>query len=343
MTAPKIEKEGGDISQNPTGVVADMIRGYRLSQLLYVVAKLDIATLMKSGPMTGDELGKAAGVNSGNLVRVLRALVAHGVFREIAPDSFGLSPLAEALQKPEVRNYALMQDYDFLWRPWAELLHQVRTGEVAFERSFGESFWTYVEEHPDAATVFDQNMNHRLSQEIDAVMETGDFSGLATIVDVAGGQGQFLAAVLKKHRLARGILFDQPSTIERARQYIDKQGLRARCELVAGNFFEVLPGGGDAYVLQAVLHDWDDERAVKILKTCRAAMSRTAKLFVIETVVCGGPGAIRETMSDITMMVLFGGMERTETQLVALLEASGFRLCQLKRTKARCILEAELA
>jgi len=343
MTDAKFEKAGGDKSQDPTAALANMIRGYRLSQLLYVVAKLDIAALMKRGPMTGDELGKAAGANSGNLIRILRALVAHGVFQEITPDKFGLSPLAEALLKPEVRNYALMQDYDFLWRPWGELLHQVTTGEVAFERSFGENFWTYVEKHPDAAMVFDQNMNDRLSQEIAAVMEAGDFSGFVTIVDVAAGQGQFLAAVLNRYPAARGILFDQPSTIERARQYIDKQGLRGRCELVAGSFFDRLPGGGDAYVLQAVLHDWDNERAVKILKTCRAAMSRTAKLFVIESVLSGGPAAVRETMSDITMMVLYGGMERTEAQLVELLSASGFRLSQLKRTPARCILEAEWA
>src|SRR5215470_10399329 len=153
MTAPKLENEGGDCGQNPTAALANMIRGYRLSQLIYVVAKLDIATFMKKGPMTGDELGKAAGVNSGNLIRVLRALAAHGVFHEITPSRFALNSLAEALLKPEVRNYALMQDYDFLWRPWSELLHQVTTGEVAFQRSFAESFWTYVEKHPDAATI----------------------------------------------------------------------------------------------------------------------------------------------------------------------------------------------
>lgn len=343
MIYTKIESAGGEKSLDPSVVVAGMIRGHRLTQLIYVVAKLDIASFLKKGPMTGDELGKAVGVNSSNLTRILRSLVAHGVFQEIALDKFGLNSLAEALLKPEIRNYALMPDYDFLWRPWGELLNQVRTGEVAFERSFGECFWSYVEKHPDAARVFDQNMNDRLSQEIAAVMDVGDFSVFTTIVDVAAGQGQFLAAVLHKYPAARGILFDRPSTIERARQYIDKQGLRDRCELVAGSFFDALPGGGDAYVLQAVLHDWDNERAVKILKTCCAAMSRTAKLFVIESVLNGGPGAVRETMSDITMMVLFGGMERTESQLVELLAASGLRLCQLKRTPARCILEAELA
>jgi cyclopropane fatty-acyl-phospholipid synthase-like methyltransferase len=186
---------------------------------------------------------------------------------------------------------------------------------------------------------FDRSMTKRSQRELAAVLEAYDFSTLGTIVDVGGGEGTLLISILKKHPQTQGIVFDQPVTIQRARSAINQAALADRCQAVGGDFFKAVPGGGDAYVLQTILHDWDDERAVTILKTCRRAMRNDAKLLVIDLVIPDAGDASREKFEDIVMMVMFDGMERTVEEFSALFQASGFALTNVIRTPIRCIVE----
>ena len=302
-----------------------------VGQAIHVAARLGIADLLAGGPKTPAALAAATGTHADTLHRLLRALASRGVVAEDAEGRFALTPVAEGLRSAvsgSLRAYAAMLGEDWIWRAWGELSYSVRTGGCAFERVFGTDVFSYLADHPGPARSFDAAMTSRTGQEAAAVTAAYPWPSTGTIVDVGGGHGALLASILARCPGARGVLFDLPHVIAAARGGpADAAGLRTRCELVAGSFFESVPAGGDLYLLKRVIHDWDDERAVAILRNCRAAMHGAARLLVVDHVLSPGNEPSLGKWLDLQMLVLTpGGRERDEVRFRALLEAAGLRL-----------------
>ena len=313
-----------------------MMQGYQRSQALYVAAKLGIADVLKDGPKRCEELAQATGTHARSLYRVLRYLASIGVFTEGQHAEFGLTPLAACLQTgvPGSRRAMAIMHGEEHYRAWGEMLYSVKTGEPAFNHIFGQGVFAYLAEHPEAAAVLNEGMTDRATEMAQAVVQAYDFSSYGTIVDVGGGYGTFLTALLQANPQARGILFDQPHVVAGATKYIEASGLGGRCQTVAGDFFTAVPAGGDAYVLTRVLHDWDEAHSIAILKSCYRAVADQGTLLVIEHVIPPGNAPSPSKLADLTMLVFTGGCERTEAEYRALFTAAGFTLRQIILTQS---------
>lgn len=315
----------------PAARLLQMITGFALARAVYAAAKLGIADRLKDGPRAVDELAKSAGADAGALRRLLRFLSSHGIFAERDDGRFELTPLAECLQSGApgaLRAWAIFWGEEWIWRPWGELLHSVKTGRPAFAHLYGVDPFEFLTRNPPAAAIYRDAMNTQAEWEAAAVAAAYDFSAAKKIVDVGGSDAALLRAVLKERPGARGILFDRPHAIERA-------GAADGCELVAGDFFAAVPAGADVYILKHVLHNWDDERAVAILENCRAAMSGDGKVLVIESLLLPGNRPDPAKFLDLHMLVRQSGRERTESEYRALLGAAGFRATRIVPTRAQ--------
>lgn len=318
-----------------------MITGYWISQSIYVAAKLGIADLLKDGPKSCDELANAVRAHPDALCRMLRALASMGIFAENQNGHFELTPLAVPLQTGvpgSLRAWAVMMGEEWVWRPWGELLYSVRTGETAFHHVFAMEHFDYLSRNPEAAVIFNEGMTASPMQPASAVVAAYDFSRFRTIVDVGGGQGFQLAAILEANPHTSGVLFDLPHVIEGARSLLEAEGVAARCELVGGDFFQSVPAGGDAYILKTVIHDWDDDHSITILKNCYRAMANSGRLLLVERVM---PARMEQSASfqlvargDLQMLVMAGGRDRTEAEFRALLDAAGFMLTNIVPTQS---------
>jgi hypothetical protein len=316
--------------------LAALIGGYFPSQAIYVAARLGIADELRSGPRTADDLARTTGADSGALRRLLRTLAGFGIFCEVAAGRFRLTSLGRWLRSdvPDSLRPEALALGELYYPVFAELLNTVKTGRPGFDRVFGKPLFHYLAEHAEAARVFNEGLAHLRAQIRAAVLEVYDFSAVRRLVDVGGGDGSLLAALLDEYPAMTGTLFDLPEVIEQARP-----GFRAvidgdRCLLCGGDFFETVPQGGDAYLLRHILHDWGDEQVVQILKNCRRAMRRSDKLIVIESVIRSGNELTLGKVLDLVMLAVTGGRERTEPEYRALLEASGFRLTRVIKTDA---------
>jgi hypothetical protein len=331
----RIEKVESNMNEPKHGQQPlQLIIGTWISRAIYVAAKLRVADHLKDGPRTAEELAAAAGVASGPLYRVLRALAGVGVFAQQADGRFRLNPLAEPLREggPEsLRALAVMigEEQD---RCWDDLLETVRTGETAFERLYGLSVFAYLGEHPEQAKIFDAAMTGFSSRAMRAVLDAYDLSDVRTLADVGGGLGTNLAAALGRYPAMRGLLFDRPHVVERARPVLEAAGVSGRCAVEGGDFFEAAPGGADAYLLGHILHDWDDAKAGLILDTLCRAMPAGAKLLLVEYVLPEGDGQAFGKLLDLHMMAAIGGLERTEAEYRHLFAAHGFRLTRVVPT-----------
>jgi len=315
----------------------DLITGYWISQLVFVAAQLGLADLLNEGPKTAAQLAAATRTHPLALRRVLRALASVGVFSEIRGGRFKLTPLAATLRSgtpQSMRDFALMMVDDYNWQVWQELPEIIRTAESAFARVHGMKTFEFFEQHPDKGQVFAQSMASISRTENPAVAEAGDFSKIRTLVDVGGSQGHLLAEVLRANPRLKGILFDLPSAVERARKapYLNAKGIAGRVELVGGDFFQSVPEGADAYMMKYVLHDWDDTLCVRILENCRRAMARGGRVLVVDTVIPPGNGPHWGKLLDIAMLAGTGGRERTAAEFKELFAAAGFKLRQIRPT-----------
>ena len=318
----------------PSTTLRNMITGFWVSQMIYVVAKLGIADLMTNGPKQSDELAAVAGAHAPSLYRVMRALASVGVFTELEDGRFNLTPLASCLQTgvPGSRRAMAIAYGDEIYRAWGALLHGVRHGEPAFESVFGLGFFAYLERNPEAGRRFNEFMVELSDDENSAVVAEYDFSGVRTLIDVGSGYGRFLSAVLHAYPKMRGVLFDLPHVTDGARTRVPED-VSNRCEIIAGDFFEAVPEGGDAYVLSRVLHDWNADQATAILKNCRRAMSPHSRLLAIEAVIPPGNGPSWAKMRDIQMLVSYpGGRERTEREYRELLASAGLKMTRVVPT-----------
>jgi hypothetical protein len=322
----------------PPVTLLHMMTGCWVSQAIHVAAKLGIADLLRDGPRSPSALAESTRTHAGALRRVLRALASLGVFAEDEDGRFRSTPLAEPLQAgapSSLRAYAIMLGEREHWRAWEGFLQSVGTGECAFEHVFGEPHFKYFAAHPEAGRIFDEAMTSRSAQENKAILAAYDFAGARKVVDVGGGQGTLLSAILRARPTTHGVLFDLPHVLAASRPRIESAGQTARCELVAGNFFASVPTGGDIYLLKKVIHDWEDERARAILRSCRNAMHRTARLLLIEPVIPPGNDPSFNKLLDLLMLVwTSGGQERTEAEHQANLVAAGLRVSRVIPTNS---------
>jgi hypothetical protein len=328
----------------PAQELADMLAGAWLAQALAVVAKLGVADLLSAGPQVPAEIAAATATQPAAMYRVLRALAGAGVFVEDDSGRFGLTPLADPLRSDaadSIRSYAVMTGERWVWQSFGCLEHSLRTGAPAFDHVFGAPLFDYYAAHPDAARVSADGLKSVGRGQDDAVIAAYHFSGAGTVVDVGGGQGGLLTAILARYPEARGVLFDLPHVAAMARQTFEAAGLSARCRAEGGDFFSEVPEGGDIYLLRKVIHDWDDDRARAILRTCRSAMSEGSRLLLLEMVVPAGNTAAYAKLLDLLMLVYAGGRERTEAEYRDLLTSAGFSVSRILPTaSAVSIIEA---
>lgn len=302
-----------------------MIGGWT-TQAIHVAADLGIADLLTDGPQTANELAERADSDGESLYRVLRALATIGVFAEDESRKFSLTPLAESLKsdtRESLRAFGIMMGAEF-YQSLGNLLHSVRTGEQGFEKAFGLPFFKYMTDHPDRHSIYDTAMMVHGIAETEPMLDAYDFSPFHTVVDVGGGNGRMLAAILDRYPTVQGILFDLPAVVDRSRTIIAGLGLSKRCQAVGGDFFAAVPAA-DAYVLRHIIHDWDDNDAVSILRNCRKAMNPNGRILLVETVIPPLNEPCFGKWLDL-MMLIIGGRERTHQQYQQLFSQAGLKL-----------------
>jgi hypothetical protein len=314
-----------------------MIFGHRMTQIIVAAARLGLADHLGETPRSYTELAPIVQANPRGLYRLLRALASLGLVEEAEDGRFTLTPVGACLRTDAplgMRSWALFEGAEYYQRAWGNLQHAVKTGDYAL----GMHFYQYMGQFPDARQTFSQAMVDFARLSADAVVAAYDFSAARTIVDVGGGQGILLEAILRAYPAPRGVLFDLPSAVEAAAQHLARAGLARRCELAGGDFFENVPPGGDVYILSRILMDYDDARCLRILGNCRAAMADRGKVLIVQQVLPAEfTDDTRETlfegaMSDLNMMVMVNGHERTEAEYRALLEAAGLHITRVVPT-----------
>ncbi len=329
----------------PSVAMLQMISGFWISRAVYVAAKLGIADHLRDRRKTVEDLAAATGTHAPSLYRVLRALASVGVFVEDESRGFALTPLSDTLRSDvpgSLRAFATVELGEEHYPAWGELLHSVNTGEIAFDRAFGMPVWKFFQQNPENAKTFNDAMTGMTLSVNDAVLSSYDFSYISKIVDVGGGHGSLIASILKKNPKMKGVLLDAASVATGAQSRIESEGLAERCDVVAGDFFQSVPNGGDAYVLKWIIHDWDDEKSVTILRNCHRAMTENGRLLLVEAVVPRGSEAHFSKFIDLNMLVMTGGLERTEDEYRRLLKASGFELTGITATEsAMSVIESK--
>ena len=315
----------------PPLAVLRIATGYWASQAIYVAAKLGIADLLKEGPRCCDDLARATWTHPPSLGRLMSTLVSLRVFAQEANGRFGLTPIGKALQSEgpgSVRAMVLTLGEEH-YEAWAHLLHSVSTGQPAFDHVYKMGLFQYLAKNAAAGETFNEGMANVTDVVASAVVWAYDFSGMSMVVDVGGGHGSLLAAVLAANRKLKGILFDVAPAIKEAKARVNGDGLAERCEVVAGDFFESVPAGADAYILKNVLHDWDDEHCVAILRNCRSAMAEDSRILVVEAGTASASDPAFDRLLDLNMLVMSGGRERSEAEYGAMFDTAGLKLTKV--------------
>lgn len=314
--------------------IAQMLTGYWISQSLYVAAKLELADRIADGPKSPEELAASVGADARSLYRLLRALASVGVFSEDAQGRFDQTPASEVLRRdvPGSKWAIAVMFGEEHYQAWGKLLDCIRTGQTGFEMIYGQPIFPYLAENPEPARVFDAAMTSIHGHETDAILDAYDLSGVGTLADIGGGNGTMILGALHRHPSLKGLLFDLPGVVDRARSAIEAAGLTARCESIGGNFFQSIPPGVDAYLLRHIIHDWDDDQATLILRNIREVMRNDSRVLIVETIVPRGNDPAFVKLLDLNMLVLPGGLERTEDQYRNLLASAGLTLNRIVPT-----------
>jgi len=314
------------------------------ARAVYAAAELGLADHLSNGPRSAEDLARVTGTHTPSLFRLLRALASCGVVTEIAPGRFATTPLGDALRDGApgaARATILTIAGSWQWKAWDNFLHALRTGESGTKAAFGKDLFDYLTDEPVHSARFNEAMVGMHGAVAPAVIAAYDFSRFESIVDVGGGKGALLAAVLKAHPKLRGVLFDLPETGADARDYLAAAGLSSRCMFEGGDFFKAVPMHHDAYVLAHVLHDWSDEQSVQILRKCREAVPAHGRLLIVEAVLPDGDTPHHGKLMDLLMLTVTGGVERSAEQFAGLLKESGFRLIAVHCTAThQSVIEA---
>jgi hypothetical protein len=307
-----------------------MIWGIHISRCVYAMAELGIADLLATRPMSSAELAAATDSHEQSLYRVLRALASLGVFKEHEARRFTLTVVGNRLRTGApagMRSWAVFLEALGGVRPFGHILETIKTGRSGREIEFGNNLFEFLAQNPEAAAIFDAAMSERTAAYAPSVADTYDFSDIRTIVDVGGGNGTLLLEILRRHPHLSGLLFEIPTVAARADALLDATDVADRCEVLAGDFFTRVPENADCYLLANVIHDWTDAQAIEILRNCREAMSNASRVLIIERLIPeDNSDSVPTLLSDINMLVLTGGQERTNAEYAKLLNAAGLNL-----------------
>jgi ubiquinone/menaquinone biosynthesis C-methylase UbiE len=316
----------------PSPKLEQLIRGLFSTYVVHAAAQLDIADLLATGPLTVEELARRSGTCIEPLRRLLRGLVMFGLICERDDELLELTEVGAGLRSDapgDQRTWALLFGHEMMGRAWGNLSHVLKNEEIPFDRVFGMSFFDYLEVHPDAADLFNRAMRARSRDEHAAVLGAYDFGPYHRIVDVGGGTGELLRAICARCPSTEGVVFDLAGAKRAAEETFELAGLQSRCRFVAGNFFESSPPEGDLIVLSRVLHDWDDARALTILNNCARATPRGGRMLIMDLIRAPEAAPRTDPLSvalDLQILATLGGRERTQDELLALLEAANLTL-----------------
>lgn len=318
--------------------------GLLRSRVLHAATEMGVADALAAGPLTCDALAQRVNAEPDALYRLMRALAAMGVFTELDDRTFALNEMSEFLRSDSPRSVRDLVRYlgvDWNMRTLAHVAHSVRTGAAAFDFVHGVPVFEYLAHHEEDARLLDTALSRYSKGAAAAIFASYDFSRCSRLVDVGGGNGEVLCGLLQRQATMRGVLFDRPDVIESARQRIAASEVADRVDLLGGDFFDTVPSGADVYLLKNVIHDWDDERAVHILRNCRAAMRDDARVLLVETPLAGANEGEFAKLMDVGMLATTGGRERTAQEYSEILNRAGLRLLQVLPTKSpNCIVEA---
>jgi orsellinic acid C2-O-methyltransferase len=326
----------------------DLITGSWIAQVACVAAELGIPDLLRDGPMSNEDLAAVTDSHAPSLQRLLRALVTLDLCRERDDGLFEVTEMGSLLSSDapqSLRHWAIWWGAH-LGPVWQQLVYSIRTGKSARALITGMEGFEHLERDPESAAVFHRALVEVTRLSAGAVVAAYDFSRARRIVDVGGGYGELLAAILRANPAASGVLFDLAHASDGARRLFQESNLGGRCEFVAGDFLDSVPTGGDAYLLKSVIHDWDDIRAARILMNCRAAMTQASRLLLVEQVM---PDRLSATAahqsvacSDLNMLVAHGARERTEREHRGLLRSAGLDVTSILPTSSSfTIIEAQ--
>ncbi|AEF41388.1 methyltransferase [Hoyosella subflava] len=322
------------IAPSPVNVL-ELATGSWVTQAVYTATKLGIPDALAGGPLTAEEIAEKVGADSDGTHRLLRALAAKSVFREGGDGRFELTAMGQSLRSDaadSVRPLVLMIGHPAHWEHWGGLLYSVQTGKSSLEQLRGLSAFDFFEENEEVAQVFNDAMTVTSEMVIGPVLAAYDFTKYRTIVDVGGGHGRLLAAILQQSPDSRGVLFELPPVLPGACDLFVDAGVADRTEAVGGSFFESVPADGDAYVLKNIVHDWPEEQAIEILRNVRAAMPDEGRVLLIEAVIPEGNGEHVSKWLNLEMLIQTGGRERTVGQYSDLLEHAGLKLSRVVPT-----------
>lgn len=329
-------KKSAKRKSTPAGKLLEMIATRLIPEALHAVAVLGIADSLADGPKNSMQLAQQSGTHAASLYRVLRALAGAGVFAEDKAGRFRLTPLGQPLRSgvaDSVHDAAIMYGGERTGRFDGLLVECLRSGKTAVELAFGaQGFFEQYQKDPALAAIFNAAMTALSNAHYSGVVEAYNFNSIRKLVDIGGGHGRLISMILKAYPKMRGVLYDLPHASEGGRKGIGEAGLIDRCEVVSGDFFQSVPEGGDAYILSRVIHDWDDDEAVAILKVVRKAMQPRSRLLLFETLVRADNRPAYPLLSDLNMLVLTGGKERSEEEYRAIYRAAGFKLSRVVDT-----------
>jgi hypothetical protein len=316
------------VERGPRSRVLDLVLAFRQTQCVRAAAELGLADHLAGGACSAAELAEATGSHEPFLRRLLRALVVLELVQTLPGDRYALTTLGEELTAGRLRDVARMFGSEPTWSAWGGLEHAVRTGEPGFDHAHGAGTWEYYASHPEDSERFDAAMAALTRGSAEAIVDAYDFARFRHVVDVGGGDGTLLAAILTRAPRAHGLVMDVGHVLDGARRTLEAAGVLDRAELHDGDFRRSVPSGGDCYVLKWILHDWDDEQATTILRHCRAAATDAARLVVVERVLPeqAGPDDVDAVLADLNMMVWTTGRERTAAEFAALLADAGWHL-----------------
>ena len=312
----------------PSAVLMQIANGTMVTQALGVVAKLGIADLIDDGERHVEELASASGSDGPSLYRILRSLASIGVFTETSRGKFTHTPVSILLRsgiEGSMRGMAIFMAEPWHYNVWGNMLHSAKTGETAWKATYGEEVFEWFQKHPAESDIFNNAMTDMSASVAPALIEAYDFSGIKVLADIAGGHGFLLSQILKANPELKGILFDLEHVIAGAWEMISRYGVADRIERVSGDFFREVPSA-DAYIMKHIIHDWDDERSIAIMKNICRAMTGNGKLLLLEMVVPEGNQPHPSKILDLAMLALPGGLERTEAEYAQLFDRAGLRL-----------------
>jgi hypothetical protein len=335
-TNPSRQKFLEDIKmgQAETEKLTQILFGAALSRALCTIAELGIADQINSGsPQSVELLARATGTHERSLYRILRFLASHGIFQEKGKRQFDHTPLSHCLRGDAESSFRpAAQWFHQIYPLWDGLHHSAITGESGFNKVFGRPLFEYLGTHSDLAPIFDAAMPAIHGHETTAMLEAYDLSAIHLLADIGGGNGSLLGAVLQHYPKLKGILFELGHVVGRAGNNLKAYGVDDRCSVIEGNFFESVPSGADTYLFRHIIHDFTDEQSVRILNNCRKVIPNNGKLLIVDAVVPTGNEPSLAKDFDMVMLVLPGGIERTEEEYRLLLKQAGFQLSSITPT-----------